>query len=161
MPSCPCGLPKPYEQCCRPYILEKDFAPTAEALMRSRYSAYVMGQIQYIAKTHLETGQDDFDVEAARKWSEESDWKGLEIVQVEKGGPKDEEGVVEFMASYISEGVLHKHHERSHFIKADGKWLYKEGDIVTASPVRRSQPKVGRNDPCPCGSGKKYKKCCG
>jgi SEC-C motif-containing protein len=67
---------------------------------------------------------------------------------------------VEFEASYERDGLRDIHHERAQFKKVDGQWLYDEGDIVPKTIVRAT-PKVGRNDPCPCGSGKKYKHCCG
>ncbi len=81
-------------------------------------------------------------------------------VGVEKGGVADEEGVVEFIASYTMDKLKDQHRERAKFKKKDGVWLYEDGDIVPTTIVR-SGPKVGRNDPCPCGSGKKYKHCCG
>ncbi|MEN6477504.1 MAG: YchJ family metal-binding protein, partial [Rectinema sp.] len=70
------------------------------------------------------------------------------------------EGTVDFTADYIMDGLRDKHRESAHFAKKDGRWLYEEGEVKTQTVVR-AEPKVGRNDPCPCGSGKKYKKCCG
>lgn len=93
----------------------------------------------------------------------ESNWQGLEIVKTEKGKDKFTTGVVEFKAKYLDQkGNTHIHHEVSEFIKNDkGAWLYDKGAIVGLNPIQRSEPKIGRNDPCSCGSGKKYKKCCG
>ncbi len=68
--------------------------------------------------------------------------------------------MVEFIASYAQDGLAENHHEVSTFRKVNGSWLYESGRIITET-VTRSAPKVGRNDPCPCGSGKKYKQCCG
>jgi SEC-C motif-containing protein len=69
--------------------------------------------------------------------------------------------VVEFIAKYAIDGNDFKHHERATFRRIDGDWFYMDGDMVKPKPVVRDKPKVGRNEPCPCGSGKKYKKCHG
>lgn len=159
---CPCGTTKKYNECCGPYI-KGTAAPTAEALMRSRYSAYVVGEIDYIDKTHLPTEGEEFDKDAALEWSKHSQWLGLEIKNTKLGQANDQTGVVEFVARYKhtnNEQVL-SHQEISQFVKVDGKWLYKSGTIVGMQPIRRTEEKVGRNDPCSCGSGKKFKKCCG
>ncbi len=158
--TCPCGSSRPYADCCRPYISGTTKPSTAEALMRSRYSAYAMHEIDYIVATCVRDEKHDIDVEATRRWSEKSEWLGLKIVRTEKGGSADAEGLVEFVATYIQDGLRDEHHEISRFVKRDGAWLYDEGEIIPETVVRTG-PKVGRNDPCPCGSGKKYKKCCG
>jgi len=100
------------------------------------------------------------DREATENWSKSADWKGLRIVRTEKGGPNDTEGVVEFVAEYVIDGLKDEHKETARFVKKDGDWLYDSGEVKTATVVRAT-PKVGRNEPCPCGSGKKYKQCCG
>jgi SEC-C motif-containing protein len=82
------------------------------------------------------------------------------IVSTDKGGSEDSEGTVEFIATYVLDGLRDSHHEISHFVKTDGVWLYESGEMIPETVVREG-PKVGRNDPCPCGSGKKYKKCHG
>jgi SEC-C motif-containing protein len=161
METCPCGSGRKYDECCGPYIAGKATAPSAEALMRARYSAYAVGAVQFIIDTcHREEGDGGIDLEATKKWSEESTWLGLKIHRVEKGGPLDDKGLVEFSATYEQSGLREEHHEIGSFVKKDGTWLYETGEIVPTTVVRTS-PKVGRNDPCPCGSGKKYKKCCG
>lgn len=159
MDSCPCGSGSSYAACCGQYISGKAKPSTAEALMRSRYSAYVKRAIDYIVDTCVDKG-DSINLEATRKWSEESEWKGLRILRAEKGGPSDSEGLVEFVASYVQGGLAEDHHEIASFKKSGGEWLFESGEVVTGT-VRRSAPKVGRNDPCPCGSGKKFKQCCG
>lgn len=128
--------------------------------MRSRYSAYAKGAVDYIVDTCVRNGERDIDVEQTRRWSEKSQWLGLKILSTEKGGPADSEGMVEFVASYVMDGLKDEHREKAKFKKVDGVWRYDDGDIVPTTIVR-SGPKVGRNDPCPCGSGKKYKQCCG
>jgi len=160
MKQCPCGSNRDYSACCGQYISGKAKAPTAEALMRSRYSAYVEHAIDYIINTCVHRGRDDIDYKSTRDWSEQSKWLGLKIVSKEKGGPSDTEGVVEFEAVYERDGLKDIHHETAKFKKEKDEWLYVEGHISPRTIVRTS-PKVGRNDPCPCGSGKKYKQCCG
>lgn len=161
MKPCPCGSGASYGACCEPYITGAKLPRTAEALMRSRYSAYVEHAINYIVATCVKkSGKQDIDITQTKSWSENSIWRGLTIVSVSQGGPDDTDGVVEFEAAYEHEGLQDIHHEKAKFKKEDGKWLYDEGDIVPKTIVR-SAPKVGRNDPCPCGSGKKYKHCHG
>jgi SEC-C motif domain protein len=160
MDSCPCGSGKAYGQCCGPYIAGKAKPETAVALMRSRYTAYATKAIDYIFDTCLIDEDHDIDKEATRKWSEKSSWHGLTILGSDKGGPSDSEGSVEFKAVYVLDGLRETHHERASFVKKDGAWLFADGEVIPETVVREG-PKVGRNDPCPCGSGKKYKKCCG
>ena len=162
MKNCPCGSGREYSNCCGPYISGKANPPTAEALMRSRYSAYVEHEVDYIINTCVRKGKDDIDYKSTRDWSEQSKWLGLKIISVEKGGPNDTEGMVEFEASYERDGLKDVHHERAKFKKdnaENSRWLYDEGHITPLTVVRAG-PKTGRNDPCPCGSGKKYKHCC-
>lgn len=128
--------------------------------MRSRYTAYVEHVINYIVATCVQEGTEKIDLSETRKWSEESKWLGLDIVSLSGGGVEDTEGIVEFKAHYERDRIKDFHHERAHFVKVNGKWLYRDGRIVQET-VTRAAPKIGRNDPCPCGSGKKYKHCCG
>ena len=158
--SCPCGGPS-LETCCGPYISGEKLPPTAEALMRSRYTAYATQQVDYVLATHDPANRDEVDPEGAATWAREAEWQGLEIVATEAGGPVDDTGVVEFIARYAAKGAPVAHHERSTFKKIDGRWFYMDGDMVKPRPVVRDAPRTGRNDPCPCGSGKKYKKCHG
>jgi SEC-C motif-containing protein len=136
-------------------------APTAEALMRARYAAYVLGEIDYVLDTHAPESREGVDRAATEAWSKNAEWRGLEVVDREAGGAKDDTGVVEFIARYAAGGKELSHHERSRFRRVDGAWAYVDGDMVMAKPVKRDEAKVGRNDPCPCGSAKKYKKCHG
>jgi SEC-C motif-containing protein len=160
MKLCPCGSGQTFSSCCRQYISGKAKAPTAEALMRSRYSAYVEQEIDYIINTCVHRGKDDIDYKSTRDWSEKSKWLGLKILSTEKGSFTDTEGTVEFEATYERDGLRDVHHETGKFIKEKDEWLYVEGH-VSARTIVRSSPKTGRNDPCHCGSGKKYKHCCG
>ena len=158
--SCHCGLEPSYEKCCGRYVGGDEDAPTPEALMRARYSAYVEQEIGFLMGTIVDDSDADTDENSTRQWSEMSNWIGLLIHETE-GGADDDDGMVEFTAAYEIKGREFKHHERARFTKVDGKWHYSDGDMIKPEPVRREGPKVGRNDPCPCNSGKKYKKCCG
>lgn len=158
MSTCPCKSNLDYSSCCEPYIKGGAKPPTAEKLMRSRYTAYTLAAIDYIEKTTDPASRSDFDRDGSLQWAKSSEWLGLEIVNTEGGTESDTKGLVEFIARYRFEGVERTHHERSEFRKRDGQWYFVDGKLVQ-EPVRAAE-KVGRNDPCPCGSGKKYKKCC-
>jgi SEC-C motif-containing protein len=158
---CPCGNTADLDDCCLPFI-RGDAAPeTAEQLMRSRYTAYTIQEIDYILSTHDPAVDEDVDRDATEQWAKDSEWLGLEIVSTEAGGAGDDTGRVEFIARYRLQGAEAKHHENSNFRRHDGRWVYVDGTMVRPKPVVRDAPKVGRNEPCPCGSGKKFKRCCG
>jgi SEC-C motif-containing protein len=145
---------------CMPLIRGERHASTPAELMASRYVAYRVGAIDYLVESNDPKTRNQIDRKAAEEWSERAKFNALEIVSTTQGGPDDEVGEVEFIARYTIKGALHTHHERSQFRRLDGRWYFVSGDRVSAPPVRNTGPKVGRNDPCPCGSGKKYKKCC-
>jgi SEC-C motif-containing protein len=121
MKPCPCGSGRPYNECCEPYITGAQKPPSAEALMRSRYTAYVEHAIDYIMKTYVQEGKESIDIKETRAWSENSRWLGLKIRSVTKGGPADTTGTVEFEASYERDGLRDIHHERAKFKKIDGQ----------------------------------------
>lgn len=165
--TCPCGSKLEYANCCEPYISGKRPAPTPEALMRSRYTAYVKGAVKYLGETLAPESRGDFDENEVLEWSKTSQWLGLEII--EAAGDR-----VEFVAKYRSEGKVLEHHEVATFKKKADHWYFVDGDSHVheegkghqhhhepIKPIVRENPKVGRNDPCSCGSGKKFKKCCG
>lgn len=127
--------------------------------MRSRYVAFTLADIDYVENTTDPASRADFDRTGTLDWAKNSQWQGLEIVSTKDGGVNDTTGVVEFIAKFRYDNGDHVHHERSEFRKRDGKWYFVDGKLVQA-PVRR-ESHIGRNDPCSCGSGKKYKKCCG
>ena len=129
--------------------------------MRSRYTAYTMVRVDYITQTHDPRTRSGLDPDETKKWAEESEWLGLEIRSTSAGGQADEKGTVEFIARFLQDGTDHEHRARSSFVKRDGVWYFADGKVLGPITIRSEGPKVGRNDPCPCGSGKKYKKCCG
>lgn len=159
---CPCGSGKLYGECCGPVIAGRVKAPTAEALMRARYSAYVKHEIDFIINTCERDGRvAEIDRRATEDWSRSSTWHGLKILRCERGGESDSDGVVEFEADYTTKGGMRDvHHEIGTFKKIGGAWMYSTGNVCPTTIVREGR-KIGRNEPCPCGSGKKYKNCCG
>jgi len=152
---CPCGSSQKHEDCCGALLAGKANAASAEALMRSRFCAYASDDFAYLSKSwHRST--------RPRKFEADNDglvWTRLEVLNTTSGQQSDSSGTVEFIAHYI---VNDKHRgqmrEVSDFVFEDGQWFYVDGKQVKGEPVKSE--KVGRNDPCPCGSGKKYKKCC-
>ncbi len=166
MTQCPCGNAVEYSSCCEPYISGDRFAPSAEALMRSRYTAYVNGATAYLRSTLAPSSRGDYDENSVREWSKNSEWLGLQILSA--GHDK-----VEFVAKYKTDGKVLEHHEVARFKKLQDRWYFIDGKSHVheegkgheshhaAAPAERAEPKVGRNDPCTCGSGKKFKKCCG
>ena len=161
MSECPCGTGLAYGKCCEPVIKGKRPAESAEQLMRSRYSAYVKVDTDYIFATTHPEHRKDYDHEGTKEWAEKAEWEGLQIVSTKNGGPEDATGEVEFIARYKEKGLVKEHHELALFKKEEGRWLFTDGKSMTHKPIVRIGPKIGRNDPCNCGSGQKYKKCCG
>jgi len=158
MTECFCGSESDFDACCGP-IIGGVPAPTAEALMRSRFTAFAKGELDYIENTHATAMRDDFNRSAAESTANTVKWINLEILDTVEGGADDDTGVVEFAARFKKDGETLMHHERSDFHREDGKWVYVDGQMnPKRKPIRVK--KVGRNEPCPCGSGKKYKKCC-
>ncbi|XUM23474.1 YchJ family protein [Bradyrhizobium oligotrophicum S58] len=163
---CPCGSGLSFDRCCGPYLTGDQMPPTAEDLMRSRYTAYTRGDIGYIEATLVADRRGAFDAVAAKDWATRATWLGLRIVSTARGQASDADGVVSFVATYREAGKTIEHHEVSQFGRdADRAWRFIEGDAraVVTEPKRAAgiTAKVGRNDPCPCGGGKKYKFCCG
>lgn len=156
---CPCGSTTPYAECCEPIIAGRRSASTAEQLMRSRYSAYVKVAIDYLYATTHPAHRKGYDHDGTREWAENSGWEGLEIIGTKRGGPEDSTGEVEFIAKFTEKGSARTHHELAMFKKEEGNWFFTDGKMVGQKPIVSN--KVGRNEPCPCGSGAKYKKCCG
>jgi SEC-C motif-containing protein len=151
--QCWCGSGHNAEDCCAPILAGERRAATAEELMRSRYSANVTGNTGYLlASWHPSTRPRSMDAGRIPRWC------GLTILAREKGGPEDTAGMVEFQAHYRDGATVRVLHERSRFVRENDRWYYLDGELMVTPP--QAAPRVGRNDSCPCGSGKKYKKCC-
>lgn len=173
LPICPCqinpvsdaiGAPLLYQDCCQPYhdgLLNKEAdgikAETAERLMRSRYSAFVLVKPNYIVKSTLPAQQKLLDIQAIENWAKETDWAGLEIVtHMPKLGKRHAQ--VEFKAYFKTNENLQAHHELSAFVKVtdkadnDARWYFLDPTVSMS---------VSQKQPCVCGSGEKFKRCCG
>ena len=174
--TCPCqinpasdavGILLTYSNCCQPYhdglcIKKNDNsdgikADTAERLMRTRYSAFVLVKSDYIVKTTLSAQQDLLDIKAIESWAKETDWAGLEIVaHTPKLGKRHAQ--VEFKAYFNTPDGLQAHHELSAFAKIkneatnDASWYFLDPTVSMS---------VTQKQPCICGSGEKFKRCCG
>lgn len=159
--ECPCGSGQPFTACCHPMMEDPSKATTAEQVMRARYTAYARANIDYLKTSMHPKGRHEFDAATTRQWAENSEWLGFEVLARNGGGASDDTGTIEFIARYRQEGRELVHHEVAEFVKEDGTWFFTDGKVVGAEPIRRTEPKIGRNEPCPCGSGRKYKKCCG
>ncbi|SIR92763.1 SEC-C motif-containing protein [Aquipseudomonas alcaligenes] len=145
--TCPCGSGLPLSNCCGKWHQGQP-APSAEQLMRSRYSAYTLGLIDYLVATTLPPQQAALDRDSMRAWSLASTWLGLEV---EGSELLDTHAFVTFTARWHDGDSEHSHRERSAFVRQAGRWYF----IDPTVPL-----KAGRNDPCPCDSGQKFKKCC-
>nr|WP_157755430.1 YchJ family protein [Marinobacter salinus] len=143
--SCPCGSGQSYDTCCGRIHLGEP-ADSPEVLMRSRYSAFVLGLVDYLVATwHSSTRPETLSLENS------PDWTSLRILG---SAMSDHSGTVHFQAIYRAGkgwGYLEEH---SDFVKVDGRWYYLKGN------TSEGLLKPGRNEPCPCGSGKKHKACC-
>jgi SEC-C motif-containing protein len=145
--ACPCGSGLSLAGCCGP-LLGGAAAATAEALMRSRYTAYVLGDERYLlASWHRSTRPAAVPMEGRPAWC------GLELRATVAGRAGDAEGRVEFVARYTEGGRPGVLHETSRFIREGGHWYYLDGRL-------HAEERPGRNAPCPCGSGRKFKRCC-
>ena len=127
---CPCGLPRSYAECCGACHAGEP-APTAEALMRSRYSAYVLGLEPYLRATWHTTTRPDVQTSLCDPATR---WLGLEIKRSESTG--SDETVVEFVARYKIGGRAYRLHETSRFVREDGRWYYVDGQFAD-NPGRR------------------------
>lgn len=168
---CFCGSGRPFSRCCQPYLqsnsqAKSPKAPTAEALMRSRFSAFCQGNIDYLISTHHPDARTSDEAKTLMQTVKTVQWTHLQVISKQKGQKKDQVGTVEFVAVYRSQsGQLSKTfdasgdglaqlHERSKFVKEGGRWFYLKGDVLP--------PYVpGRSQPCWCGSRKPFKYCHG
>lgn len=148
---CPCGSGLEYTLCCQPYLRGECHARTPSQLMRSRYTAYVVQDADYLVTTwHPSTRCKDLKSDIYAGFTTTIKWLGLTVYE-----PANErhgnQGFVSFAARFQDGDNESAMIERSRFLKESGQWYYVDG----------TRPQSGRNDPCPCGRGKKFKKCCG
>lgn len=168
---CPCGRQKKYLECCSVLLSGETSATTPEALMRSRYTAFSQKNVDYLFSTLTPELQAQNSREELLAFADAVDsWTKLEILNSSVVSSYTTEANVEFAAYFIHDGKEQRIHENSHFVKQDGKWLYAGHSHQCSSHhhhhhQHHHEPsvtavKIGRNDLCHCGSGKKYKKCC-
>ena len=147
---CPCGSGVEYNLCCQRYLCGSLLAPTPSQLMRSRYTAFAEKNADYLIATwhpHCHPHAFRRDLEQG---FETTEWLGLTVFSTEEGRHPDE-GFVSFIARFRDGQKAGAIVERSRFLKENERWYYIDG----------TRPLIGRNDSCPCGSGRKFKKCCG
>lgn len=156
--NCYCCSQESYSDCCEPKHKGLAKAQTAEELMRSRYSAYCTENWAYILKTYAEAQCNSLTESLLQESATDSAWLHLTIVA--HSGPAtplhDANAKVEFKAFYALKRKLYLMHETSDFIVENNQWRYTTGLMHEDTGLI----KAGRNDPCFCGSGKKFKQCC-
>ena len=146
---CPCQSSKSYKDCCERFHTHAQFPETAEQLMRSRYAAYVLKNVSYIVDTTVPSQQELLNVQAIQAWAENTQWLGLKILNTES--LTKIQSAVEFNAVFQGEEEEQTHYERSIFVKIDDRWYFVDPTV----------PLPTMKQPCVCGSGKKFKHCCG
>jgi SEC-C motif-containing protein len=122
--DCPCGSGKQIQDCCGKWIVGKKKVPTAEALMRSRYTAYVLEDVNYLVETTLPASRNKNTAQEISSWMKQVQWQRLHVLNVEAGEKSDSEGTVEFIAEFIGPDGTDRHHEVSQFEKVRGTWFY-------------------------------------
>ncbi len=157
---CHCQSGQPYEQCCEPVLEQRQSNITPEMLMRSRYTAFKLGLVDYLFDTHgkneMATAQQAVKEKAElANWCDAVCFVGLEIIDSSEVS-ETELATVEFKAQYIQDKVLYTLHEKSRFDQRNGRLKYIDGDLFHSPAIKPS-----RNDACPCGSGVKFKRCHG
>lgn len=156
MTRCPCCSEREFDQCCAP-ILAGAPAPSAEALVRSRYTAFVMRNLDHVERTHAPEVRDDFNRAEAERLAEECHWHSLHIHSAKE---TDDVAEVEYVVRLRKDQKIMPRASASRFRRKNGEWLF-----VSSKPAQHiahlRTVKIGRNDPCVCNSGRKFKKCCG
>lgn len=126
--KCPCGSGPEYQDCCGAIITGKRSATTCLELMKSRYTAFTMGEISYLKRSHhSQTRPSAKEFKQTAQWIKSVQWMGLSIVNTWNGEATQEEGKVEFKALYFEDGQMQQIHEKSLFQKENGKWVYVSG----------------------------------
>lgn len=150
---CYCNNLAVFDECCNQVITGVKPAASAEQLMRSRYSAYCVKDAEYILNTYASSQRSMHTTADILQFANDVNFIKLDIIDAHSD---NEYNYVEFKAHYLVDDKHYQLHERSRFVLEDKKWKYLDGDLFESPEV-----KIGRNDPCPCNSGKKFKKCHG
>ena len=127
--NCPCGSGRPFAICCEPIINGKSDAITAQDLMRSRYTAFTLANVNYLMRSHHSSTRPNKERKSIEKWAKSVRWIGLNVLNTQAGEATDESGYVEFKALFMENGQLQQLHERSFFQRENGKWVYVSGTM--------------------------------
>ncbi|MCH1931035.1 YchJ family protein [Shewanella sp. A25] len=155
---CPCGSQRQYNECCKPLHDHFDsgthVALTPEQLMRSRFCAFVLKKFDYIIETHHVDFIGDLTLNILEQ-GPHPEWLALDVLEVDcfTDNRGFQRGTVTFKAWYKLDREVDAIFEKSDFVFENGRWYYTRGEQMQAKLP-------GRNDPCICGSGKKFKQCC-
>ncbi|TVZ37477.1 SEC-C motif-containing protein [Alteromonadaceae bacterium 2753L.S.0a.02] len=149
---CPCGSGGCYDACCKPYHDAITTPQSPEQLMRSRYTAFCLGKVDYLIETLHPAFRSPHDRAQIENAQHDHRWLALQVLKAPKS--EGNAGKVEFVAFVQAHGrpEVEQLHEDSEFVLENERWYYTEGEPLP--PI-----KLGRNNPCWCGSGKKLKKC--
>lgn len=128
--NCPCGSGNSYETCCEPIINGKKNALTAEALMRSRYVAFTLANVEYLMLSHHSSTRPNKERKSIAKWAKSVKWIGLTILNSQDGQSVDTTGSVEFKALFLEDGALSQIYEKSLFQRENEKWVYVSGVML-------------------------------
>ena len=126
--KCPCNPSKNYTDCCKKAHDSILSITTAEKLMRSRYSAFVLADIEYLQKSHAsKTRPSKREKNETLAWTKSVKWLKLEVINMTKGSAADTTGTVEFKAFFLENGIINTIHENSNFCKENNHWVYLNG----------------------------------
>jgi SEC-C motif-containing protein len=153
---CPCGSGKLFGDCCEPVISGQRLAATAEQLMRARFTAHVTHDALFLHRTYRPTSGQKFVEDPSAPTLQ---WKKL-VVHAHEPGANPDTAFVSFTAYGEEQGIEQVLEEKAEFVRQHGALIYTRAVREGPVPYKAAVPKPGRNDPCPCGSGRKYKQCC-
>jgi len=154
---CPCGSGKSLGDCCEPILTRQRPAANAELLMRARFTAHVAHDFRFLHDTYRPDAGKPY---VAEEGTPAMVWTKLVVHSHEAAAGSPDKAFVDFSAYGTEDGVEKVLHEKAEFLRVNGTWLYNREARLGPAPYKAAAPKPGRNDPCPCGSGKKYKQCC-
>ena len=149
MSLCPCGSGLELDACCGQYIEGKAKAPTAEALMRARYTAHCLGKYQFLTDTTHPEFREDASADEIKEWSSMMTWEGLDIIETVEGGENDSTGEVKFCAHYSVQNVPQELREDAFFRKEGDEWFYVEGNVAATTPAPVAAARSTRSAACP------------
>ena len=131
--NCPCGSGRSFATCCEPIINGKSEAITAQELMRSRYTAFTLANVDYLMRSHHSSTRPVKERKSIEKWAKSVKWMGLTVLKTQAGEANDDIGYVEFKAFYMENGKPEHIHETSLFQRENKKWVYVSGVTTFAT----------------------------